>query len=250
MRKGIYYTGTSGLVLPFKNKAFFPEEFKGMSRLEVYGKLFNSIEINSSFYNLPMPKTMERWADSVPEDFKFSFKLWQGISHARDLNFSPEDVHRFLQVINHVGAHKGCLLVQFPPSLRAGAFPKVKELLEILSTADEDQSWQIALEFRHQSWYRDETRALLESYKAIMVYHDKSQGAITLDDQEQAAIYVRFHGPEGNYRHSYDDSYLYEYAQYVREWLDAGKDIYAYFNNTIGDAVNNLQTLKSYVLTR
>ncbi|NIG55583.1 DUF72 domain-containing protein [Chitinophaga sp. Cy-1792] len=250
MRKGNYFTGTSGLVLPFKNKAFFPEEYKGMSRLEVYGKLFNSIEINSSFYNLPMPKTMERWAATVPEAFRFSFKLWQGISHARDLNFSAEDVIRFLQVINGVGDHKGCLLIQFPPSLRAGAITKVKELLEVFRAAEESQGWQLAMEFRHQSWYRDETRTMLGDYQAIMVYHDKSQGAITMDDQESDVIYVRFHGPEGNYRHSYDDSYLYEYAQYVREWLDAGKDVYAYFNNTIGEAVSNLETLKSYVLAR
>jgi uncharacterized protein YecE (DUF72 family) len=60
-------------------------------------------------------------------------------------------------------------------------------------------------------------------------------------------VYVRFHGPNGGYRGSYTDDFLYEYAQYIKEWMAEGKDIYAYFNNTMGDAINNLVTLKSFL---
>ncbi|MBV7530348.1 DUF72 domain-containing protein [Chitinophaga sp. sic0106] len=250
MRKGSYYTGTSGLVLPYKNKQFYPEPLRDKSRLEVYGTLFNTIEINSSFYNIPMHKTMQRWAISVPDHFRFTFKLWQGITHVRDLDFKPADVTRFMEVIAGVGEKKGCLLIQLPPSLRAGALQRVAQLLAAIKEADPDAQWRLAVEFRHLSWYREETYHLLNTYNATMVVHDKANVGSPLEEMDADFVYARFHGPEGNYRSSYEDSYLYEYASYVRDWLHAGKDVYAYFNNTIGDAINDLQVLETYVRER
>jgi uncharacterized protein YecE (DUF72 family) len=61
-------------------------------------------------------------------------------------------------------------------------------------------------------------------------------------------IYVRFHGPTGNYRGSYPDAFLLEYASYIKEWLSDKKMVCVYFNNTAGDAFNNLTTLKKFVL--
>ena len=58
-------------------------------------------------------------------------------------------------------------------------------------------------------------------------------------------MYVRFHGPTGNYRESYVDDFLYEYASYINEWIEEGKTVYVYFNNTMGDAFNNLKYLNA-----
>jgi uncharacterized protein YecE (DUF72 family) len=60
-------------------------------------------------------------------------------------------------------------------------------------------------------------------------------------------VYLRFHGPEGGYRGSYSDQFLQEYASYVREWIDEGRTVYVYFNNTMGNAVQNLITLNDMV---
>src|ERR1044072_276638 len=94
-REGIYRSGTSGLVLPVPNKKAFPPEFKDKSRLTYYGSLFNSIEINSSFYKIPQAATVKKWADSVPDNFAFTFKLWREITHIKGLAYQPEDVLRF-----------------------------------------------------------------------------------------------------------------------------------------------------------
>jgi uncharacterized protein YecE (DUF72 family) len=58
---------------------------------------------------------------------------------------------------------------------------------------------------------------------------------------------VRFHGPEPRYRGDYSDDVLKHYATYIKEWLKEKKTVYAYFNNTAGAAIKNLQTLNGYV---
>ncbi|MCH5597526.1 DUF72 domain-containing protein [Niabella ginsengisoli] len=97
-RKSLY-TGTSGLVLPYKNKLAYPPDLAGKSRLNVYGTLFNSIEINSIFYKLPRASTIAQWAEMVGDDFQFTFKLWKEITHSPSLNFKREDLKKFFEVI-------------------------------------------------------------------------------------------------------------------------------------------------------
>lgn len=62
-------------------------------------------------------------------------------------------------------------------------------------------------------------------------------------DHTSDFIYLRFHGPQGNYRESYAEDFLNEYATYIHEWMEAGKTVYVYFNNTMGDALKNLEAL-------
>lgn len=245
--KGNYYSGTSGIVVPQPNKQLYPEEFRDKSRLEFYSSLFNSIEINSSFYKLPMAKTVARWAESVPGDFRFTFKLWREITHVKELAFTNEDIDRFMNVIDEAGDKKGTLLVQFPPSLQVRHSGQVLELLNRIAGADRQGGWKIALEFRHDSWYTDETNRLLEDSASAVVMHDKTSGANSLPGNDPDFVYLRFHGHNGDYKGSYEDDFLYEYAQYVNEYRLEGKDVYVYFNNTRGDAVHNLITLNDYV---
>jgi uncharacterized protein YecE (DUF72 family) len=242
-----FYSGASGLVLPVPNKQAYPEEFKERTRLCYYGSLFNSIEVNSSFYKLPQAKTMQKWAAEVPENFMFTFKLWKEITHNKGLVFSPPDVDRFMQVIDQVGEKKACLLVQFPPSITIAHSHQFTNLLSTLQEANADQRWKVAIEFRHNSWYQESIYELLEEYGAGMVLQDLPASATPMIEQTAKFVYLRFHGPNGGYRGSYTDSYLYEYAQYIREWQADGKMVYTYFNNTMGEAVKNLMTLNRYV---
>lgn len=245
--KALYFSGTSGIVLPFPNKQFYPLEFQDKSRLTYYGTLFNSVEINSSFYKVPMASTVAKWASEVPEDFRFTFKLWKEITHIKGLDFNPEDVDRFIQTISHAGHKKGCLLVQFPPSLKIQSKEKVNQLLRRIQDADPDHAWKVTVEFRNKSWYHADTFNLLNQYHAGMVLHDKTGSETPFSDVIGSVVYVRFHGPNGNYKESYADSFLYEYAQYIHEWIEDGKEVFIYFNNTMGDAVNNLKTLNSFL---
>lgn len=242
-----YYGGTSGLVLPVPNKSHFPQEFKERSRLCYYGSLFNSIEVNSSFYKLPQAKTVAKWTAEVPAHFRFTFKLWREITHAKDIVFKLEDMLRFMQSIDTAGDKKGCLLVQFPPGAKAHLAPQLMQLVNCIRVADPGQSWKIALEFRHASWYNDHIRKFAADNGLSIVLQDIPASATPIDFAGGDTVYLRFHGPGGRYRGSYDDSLLMEYSTYIREWQEEGKTIYAYFNNTMGDAVKNLSTLNNLI---
>src|ERR1700759_3590417 len=123
------YAGTSGLVLPVPNKAAFPPEYRDKSRLAYYASLFNSIEINSSFYKVPMASTVKKWAADVPDDFRFTFKLWRGVTHNKQLAFNPDDLARFMSVVNNASNKAGCLLVQFPKSITIAYINQLRLLL-------------------------------------------------------------------------------------------------------------------------
>ncbi|MEJ7558403.1 MAG: DUF72 domain-containing protein [Pedobacter sp.] len=237
------YSGTSGLLLPVKNKFFYPEEFKEKSRLCYYGSLMNSIEINSSFYKVPMASTVQKWADDVPFDFKFTFKLFREITHNKELLFNPDQVYHFMNIIDRVGDKKGCLLIQFPPSIKINSFRQFGLLLNHLRLSDPDGAWHMAFEFRHNSWYCEELYELLAEHKMSLVVHDKTPANTPMIEMESSFAYLRFHGPGGSYRGSYSDDVLYEYATYIREWQLEDKKVYVYFNNTMGNAIDNRNTL-------
>lgn len=146
--KSDFYMGTSGLQIN-QPKRGFPPEYSHLSRLSYYALQENSIEINSSFYKIPQAKTVSRWAMEVPPSFRFTFKLWRQITHQKNLLFRIEDILRFMEAVHLSEARQGCILVQFPPGLQAGALPQLKELLAILQT----YTWAVAVEFRHSSWY-------------------------------------------------------------------------------------------------
>ncbi|MGV8878950.1 MAG: DUF72 domain-containing protein [Sphingobacteriaceae bacterium] len=243
----LYFSGTSNVVLPVPNKKAYPLEFQDKSRLSYYASLFNSVEINSSFYKVPMASTIQKWADSVPGYFYFTFKLWREISHKKDLNFSVPDVHHFMRTLNHIGRNKGCLLIQFPPGLKSTAAASLESLLQEIQQNNIDNTWKVAVEFRNPSWYREEVYALIGQYGATVVLQDMPASANVSPDTPGELIYLRFHGPNGGYRGSYSDDFLYEYAQYIYQWMEEKKEVYVYFNNTMGNAIKNLVTLNKYV---
>ena len=236
-----FYAGTSNIVLPVPNKSFFPPKYRDKTRLNYYASLFNSVEINSSFYKVPLPRTVEKWTTEVPPNFRFSFKLSKAITHAKELDYDPAAIPAFLEAIAPATKRKGCLLVQFPASIKVSRFQKVKRLMDLLQEANSKYEWPVAIEFRDKSWYTDNVYEMLEQYQAAVVVHDMPASATPLIDMDCAFFYMRFHGQKGDYRGSYDEDVLEERAQNIKDRVTAGKTVY--FNNTMGEAVHNLATL-------
>jgi len=241
-----FYCGTSNVVLPVPNKGHFPPEYQDRSRLCYYASLFNTVEINSTFYKIPMPRTVEKWATEVPDEFRFTFKLWGGITHAKELSYDEAGINKFMSAINMAGDKKGCLLVQFPASIKISYFHKLKSLLGGLQAAGAAEEWKLAIEFRDRSWYRDDVYELLEQYSAAVVIHDMPNSITPLISMEADFVYMRFHGERGDYRGSYTDDLLQEQAAYIKDYLDEGKSVYVYFNNTMGEAVHNAAALNNF----
>jgi len=241
------YSGSSGLVLPVPNKRSFPKEFKDKSRLAYYASIFNSIEINSSFKKLPMRKTVEKWAANVPAGFQFSFKISSVITHTKELLFNAEDVYHLLERVDGVGEKKGCLLIQFPGKLAVTCSSQLEKLLTLIQERDPGKHWKVAVEFRHSSWYDKEIYQLLSRHNAALVLHDMRSPGPPSHEPTADFVYLRFHGPENGYRGSYPEEFLFRYAKQIKAWNAEGKIVYVYFNNTLGDAANNLITLNGFL---
>jgi len=239
-----FYIGTSGIVVPVQ-KTEYPAAFIGKSRLAYYATIFNSVEVNSSFYKNPRASTVAKWAGDVDEMFRFTFKCTKSISHAKHLQFDDIDVANFFSVINEVGIHKGCVLIQFPPSVSIDHYNQLEKLLAIIQS--ENTNWHIAIEFRHVSWYVKETIELLNMHHAAMVMHDLPKSATPLGFITDF-FYLRFHGENGRYRGSYDETVLSRYAALIKSWMVDGKAGYCYFNNTMGKAFDNAIRLNELVL--
>ena len=237
-----FYCGTSNVELPVPNKSFYPDEYKNSSRLKYYASLFNSVEINSSFYKIPQVKTVERWAREVPDGFRFSMKLWKEITHAKSLSYQVEDVNRFMDLIPAMADRFGCLLVQFPGGLKIEEFTRVENLLEDIR--NNNPAVQVAVEFRNEGWYIGEVFELLQNFNVALVEHDmptcKSLNRFT----GKPFRYIRLHGESGDYRGSYSEARLREIAGSARKSVEENETVYCYFNNTIGCAVQNAMSLQ------
>lgn len=241
-----FYSGTSGIVVPVP-QTLYPDPFRGKSRLTYYASFFNSIEINSSFYKLPKATTIIKWREMVPENFQFTFKLPKTISHAKGLDFNVEEVKLFIQTINNADKKKGCILVQLPPVLKPEKIKQLEKLFKTLDAAIAHTAWKVAVEFRNKVWYNEQTFKLLKRYNFSLVLQDLPASATPFSVPLTSLIYLRFHGTEKGYRGSYNNKFLSQYAQHLRQWMIEGKYVYCYFNNTLGNAFDNLQSLKRFV---
>src|SRR4051812_6577686 len=128
LKKGMLRVGTSGIVVPGTKKDF-PAEFQLKSRLNFYSSILDTIEVNSSFYKVPMASTFEKWRLDVPENFQFTIKLWKDITHVKNLDIDTEHIDLFLKAAERLGKKKGCLLVQFPGKITLEYFSEVEQVL-------------------------------------------------------------------------------------------------------------------------
>ncbi len=235
--------GTSNGQMP-GSKMSFPSDYQLKSRLHYYSTLFNTIEVNSSFYKTPLRSIYEKWAADVPDNFLFTLKLSRKITHAKSLQSDLNFINKFLQAAGGLGNKKGCLLIQFPGKMGLEHFAELENILEEIRMIDPNEKWRLAIEFRNESWYVGETTELLNEYNATMVLHDFSKAKVSKFAGDSKFMYLRFHGPAGNYRESYSDPALDKKAEEIREYLAAGKEVYVYFNNTAGNAFENARYLQ------
>jgi uncharacterized protein YecE (DUF72 family) len=239
--------GTSGIVVP-GTKETRPEEFKDKSRLSYYGSLFNTLEMNSTFKKLPRTTTLERWSIEVPSGFQFTIKLWKEITHVKKLNINMDNIDSFMKGVNCIGNKKGSLLVQFPGSITSEYRKQVEQILRRLHKLIRKSEWKFAVEFRNVTWYDDKIFDLLNKYGSALVLQDMPNSNNLKADVPSRFAYFRFHGPKGDYRGSYEDEFLQEQTSKISALLNQDKDVYVYFNNTMGSALENAMRLKEMIL--
>ncbi|NPV03622.1 MAG: DUF72 domain-containing protein [Syntrophaceae bacterium] len=202
--------------------------------LAYYSARFRCLEVNSTFYRLPLESTLARWRDLVPAGFVFAVKASRYITHIKRLGEPSATVGPFLERIRTLGVKLGPILFQLP-----ARFPFNGELLESFCHTL-DKGFRYAFEFRDPGWFRDETYDILKKRGAAFCIYDfaglRSPDTVTAD-----FVYIRLHGPlKEPYRGKYPDSFLQERADAIRGWLGEGRAVYVFFDNTMeGDAVRD-----------
>ncbi|MDE9364094.1 DUF72 domain-containing protein [Luteipulveratus sp. YIM 133132] len=218
--------GTSGWTYDDWAGRFYPREVKQRDRLEYYATLFDTVELNASFYRWPSDTTFTGWHDRLPARFAMTVKGPRSLTHARRLR-DPERWNEIMtRSLGRLGDRCGPLLLQLPPDLERDD-DRLDRVLTVLP-----RDLRVAVELRHTSWLADEVLALLERHAAAYVV---MSGAGLQQELRVTApfVYVRWHGPDPDhlYRGSYDDAALEEWAGHIRSWTRDGRDVYGYFNN-------------------
>jgi uncharacterized protein YecE (DUF72 family) len=226
-------------------KEFFPNNFKNKSRLHYYSSTFNTVEINSTFKKIPRHSTFDKWCNDVPEHFQFTIKISNEITHAKNLGSAFPLVKSFITAANHLKNRKGCLLIQLPGRVTSEYRQNVEKIILNIHKADIKTEWRKAIEFRSMTWYTERTRNFLNRHRIALVLHDMAKSTNLQVDRSSSFYYFRFHGPAGDYKGSYSNKFLEEQALKISDCLNHKKDVYAYFNNTMGNAFENALTLKT-----
>ncbi len=210
----------------------FPETGSGLAR---YAAVFSGVEVNSTFYRRHKPSTFVRWADSVPDSFRFAVKMPKEISHVRRLKGIEDAFRLFTEDISHLGPKLGPVLCQLPPSL---AFDEdvTKQALDVMRS---NHSGQIVIEVRHRSWASEAALSLLERHEVGRVLAD-SPLVWTAESFTHCSPYVRLHGSPKIYYSSYSEDSIRAYTERL------GEDSWCVFDNTAsGAAIENALTMLS-----
>ncbi len=162
---GTPYIGTQGWSVPGWQGLLYPTGLRPNRRLAIYARVFNSVEVNSTFYALPSPQTVRGWCDDTPAGFKFALKVPRSITHERRLRDSGRELAEFLAVAELFGDKLGPILIQLPPGFGPGALPALSEFLRLLPV----DSMRFCVEVRHSSLHSPGVRSLLHRRGVGMV---------------------------------------------------------------------------------
>ncbi|MEJ8757239.1 DUF72 domain-containing protein [Pontibacter sp. H259] len=238
------YIGTSGWSYRWQ-EVLYPPDLKSADRLGYYATQFNAIEINSSFYHFTMAKTVEKWLATTPSYFKFVPKLNQEITHKRKFEDVAAPLDKFMTSYSLMGERLGPVLVQI-----AGSFRFHKPTAEMFYRLLRDKYPQqpFALEARHVSWFTDEAQDLMRDYNITTVIASAGKRFPGTEATTSDIAYLRLHGDEKMYSSAYSDEKLERYAYMAKDWLEDGKQVWAFFNNTIlGNAVLDARKLRDMI---
>lgn len=216
--------GCSGWSYQHWRGLFYPEDLPASRWFDFYADHFDTVELNNSFYRLPKPETFRAWRDQAPGGFCYAVKANRYITHTKKLKDPEEPLRRFFTAARELGPALGPVLYQLPPRWKANA-----ERLEAFLGRLPDDVLHV-FEFRDQSWHADEILDLLDAHGAAFCTHDMPG----LDVPRRAtgpAAYVRFHGATGKYQGRYGKRGLKRWAERIAEQAEAGRDVWAYFNN-------------------
>jgi uncharacterized protein YecE (DUF72 family) len=236
--------GTAGWSIPRQFTNEFPE---AGTHLERYARVLSCAEINSSFYRSHRTSTWEKWAQSVPADFRFSVKAPKTITHQAGLACTPEQLKNFLAETTTLADKLGVILFQLPPKL-AFHLTTAKTFLTLLRDL---YAGPAVFEPRHPTWFSAEANHLLQSFHVARVAADPAP----VPEAGNSAgwnklVYYRLHGSPRMYYSDYTQDFLRSLAQTITQQHQIA-DVWCIFDNTAAfAALGNALILENLVTAR
>jgi uncharacterized protein YecE (DUF72 family) len=213
------WVGTSGFQYPEWKGTFYPADLSAKKMLGFYSARFNSTESNYTFRRMPTESTLANWAAQTPEQFRFSLKAPQQITHIRKLRDCESVVRHFADVAQALGSKLGAVLFQLPPALKKDV-PLLSDFLDVLPP-----KLAAAFEFRHASWFADDVFVTLREAKA----------ALCVADSEKLHTPVEFTSGHSYFRlrdEGYEEKDIARWAEVIRRRaVTEARDIYVYFKH-------------------
>jgi uncharacterized protein YecE (DUF72 family) len=215
---------TAAWSIPKKVAHGFAKEGSGLTR---YASIFDGVEINSTFYRRHKTSTFARWAESVPDSFRFAVKIPKEMTHTRAMK--AELFNTFLEDIAPLGQKRGPLLCQLPPSLAFDA-DMFETAFKTMRNADDGP---IVIEVRHRSWASAEALDLLKTFAIDRVLADPAP-VWPVEDFDGPSRYVRLHGKPKIYYSGYTGDEIRLFSELL------ASDGWCVFDNTAsGAAIEN-----------
>jgi uncharacterized protein YecE (DUF72 family) len=217
--------GTSGYQYRHWRGVLYPEGLAQKRWLERYAEVFDTVELNATFYRLPSPEAAERWRDLAPPGFTFAVKGSRYLTHMKRLLDAGPGLRRFFGPVSRLGPKLGPVLWQLPP----GMAPDPARLDRFLARLPPGRH---AVEFRDPAWYSGEIGDVLDWHGAAFCEHDLvARAPPRLTGRFR---YVRFHGTTGRYGGRYGAGALRGFAESYLASAARGIPVFVYFNNDLG----------------
>lgn len=242
MRPIRWHIGCSGFHYKEWKNEFYPKGLPQSKWFDYYARHFNTLELNVTFYRFPTLPLLQNWYAKAPDQFSFSAKVPRSITHYKKFEGTDQMLNDFYGVLKEGLQEKlSGVLFQLPPT-----FPYSKEKLEkILEQAD--PSFSNVIEFRHESWWRDDVQDTLKKHH--ISFCGVSFPKIAFDNAviTSPVCYYRFHGVPTLFHSEYAPSFLEKIFQQIHSNKGV-KEAFIYFNNTASlGALHNARYFKGLV---
>jgi uncharacterized protein YecE (DUF72 family) len=223
----------------WRNGVFYPPRLPPRLWLDYYARHFDTVEINNTFYRLPTVKAVQGWVDQSPPGFLFTVKASRYLTHIKRLTDLDQGIRRFYERIEPLtGSPKmGPVLWQLPATFRRDG-ERLRAALERLPPG------RHCFEFRHESWFCEETYEALRAHGAALVIGDHPERPFQTHEITADWTFVRFHWGHRGRRGNYSESELRDWARRIASWR-SGLEVFVYFNNDWeGFAIRNALRLE------
>lgn len=201
---GTLYAGSSGFSYPSWRGAFYPESARPEEFLALYARRLPTVELNTTFYRLPVEEQFERWAQQTPLPFRFAVTMSRRVTARGRI----EGLDAFEQTVRRLGPRLGPIRIKVPQA-RDDGFLRL-----LLDSIAPDLAF--ALDFRDGSWDAPEIQQRLDERHVVTV---NALGAAA------PFRYLRLREPP------YDEAALAGWAERIRALLATGLDVYCYFRH-------------------